>query len=156
MKRYDKTKGFTIIEVVLVLAIAGLIFMMVFVALPALQRSQRDTARKSDVSTVASLVESYSSNNRGSLPVAAEYAKSSSPTSGFGAYLTEILVNNAVNVINPTSTIAAVATAEDTIVVITNSECSTTASTPTYKQGRTFTVVTKLETGGGSYYCLNG
>ncbi|MBP6924997.1 type II secretion system protein [Candidatus Saccharibacteria bacterium] len=29
-------KGFTIIEVVLVLAIAGLIFLMVFIALPAL------------------------------------------------------------------------------------------------------------------------
>ena len=39
-------KGFTIIEIVLVLAIAGLIFLMIFVALPALQRSQRDTQRK--------------------------------------------------------------------------------------------------------------
>lgn len=29
-------KGFTIIEVVLVLAVAGLIFLMVFLALPAL------------------------------------------------------------------------------------------------------------------------
>ena len=38
--------GFTIIEVVLVLAIAGLIFLMVFIALPALQRSQRDTERR--------------------------------------------------------------------------------------------------------------
>ena len=38
--------GFTIIEVVLVLAIAGLIFLMVFIALPALQRSQRDTQKK--------------------------------------------------------------------------------------------------------------
>ena len=37
-------KGFTIIEVVLVLAIAGLIFLMVFVALPALQRGQREPA----------------------------------------------------------------------------------------------------------------
>ena len=36
-------KGFTIIEVVLVLAVAGLIFLMVFLALPALQRAQRDT-----------------------------------------------------------------------------------------------------------------
>ena len=41
-------KGFTIIEVVLVLAIAGLIFLMVFVALPALQRSQRDTQRRDE------------------------------------------------------------------------------------------------------------
>ena len=41
--------GFTIIEVALVLAIAGLIFLVVFLALPALQRSQRDTARRQDV-----------------------------------------------------------------------------------------------------------
>ncbi|MBQ6130136.1 type II secretion system protein, partial [Candidatus Saccharibacteria bacterium] len=34
MKSY---KGFTIIEVVLVLAIAGLIFLMVFIALPNMQ-----------------------------------------------------------------------------------------------------------------------
>ena len=38
----SNTKGLTIIEVVLVLAIAGLIFLMVFIALPALQRNQRD------------------------------------------------------------------------------------------------------------------
>ena len=47
-----KERGFTIIEVVLVLAIAALIFLMIFIALPALQRSQRDTARKNDVSIV--------------------------------------------------------------------------------------------------------
>lgn len=62
-----KQQGFTIIEVVLVLAIAGLIFLMVFIALPALQRGQRDTARKNDVSTVASAVNTYRSNNKGSL-----------------------------------------------------------------------------------------
>ena len=44
--------GFTIIEVVLVLAIAGLIFLMVFIAFPALQRSQRDTQRRNDLSKV--------------------------------------------------------------------------------------------------------
>ena len=56
---------FTIIEVVLVLAIAGLIFLMVFIALPALQRSQRDTARKNDVALVSSAIKSWRSNNRG-------------------------------------------------------------------------------------------
>jgi prepilin-type N-terminal cleavage/methylation domain-containing protein len=60
--------GFTIIEVVLVLAIAGLIFLMVFIALPALQRSQRDSQRKNDLSRAITAVTSYASNNRGSLP----------------------------------------------------------------------------------------
>jgi len=48
MKKHKLNKGFTIIEVVLVLAVAGLIFLMVFLAVPALGRSQRDTARKND------------------------------------------------------------------------------------------------------------
>lgn len=70
MNVQQKTKGFTIIEVVLVLAIAGLIFLMVFIALPALQRSQRDSARKSEVGTVASAITSYQSNNRNGIPTA--------------------------------------------------------------------------------------
>jgi prepilin-type N-terminal cleavage/methylation domain-containing protein len=66
----NRKKGFTIIEVVLVLAIAGLIFLMVFIALPALQRNQRDTARKNEVSKVLSSVTTYQSNNRGGAPSA--------------------------------------------------------------------------------------
>ena len=50
MNKHKLNKGFTIIEVVLVLAIAGLIFLAVFLALPALQRNQRDTQRKNDMS----------------------------------------------------------------------------------------------------------
>ena len=58
-------KGFTIIEVVLVLAIAGLIFLMVFLALPALQRSQRDTQRKQDVAMVVTALHNWKANNKG-------------------------------------------------------------------------------------------
>jgi prepilin-type N-terminal cleavage/methylation domain-containing protein len=63
-----KQKGFTIIEVVLVLAIAGLIFLIVFLALPQLQKSRRDTQRKNDVGRVLSALENYSSNNSGDYP----------------------------------------------------------------------------------------
>lgn len=68
MNMQRKTKGFTIIEVVLVLAIAGLIFLMVFLALPALQRTQRDTQRKDDLSRFAAAVQAYKSNNGGKMP----------------------------------------------------------------------------------------
>ncbi len=66
----NQAKGFTIIEVVLVLAIAALIFLMVFIALPALQRNQRDTARKNEVGKVASAITSYQSNSKGAAPAA--------------------------------------------------------------------------------------
>jgi len=58
-------KGFTIIEVVLVLAIAGLIFLVIFLALPMLQRNQRDTARKSSLGQIVGQIENFRSNNRG-------------------------------------------------------------------------------------------
>lgn len=68
-KQNIKSKqGFTIIEVVLVLAIAGLIFLMVFIALPALQRSQRDTQRRQDYANLTAAIENYMANNNGNLP----------------------------------------------------------------------------------------
>ena len=61
-------KGFTIIETTLVIAIAGLIFLMVFVALPGLRAQQRDTDRREDVTKVIREIKDYQTNNRGALP----------------------------------------------------------------------------------------
>ena len=67
-KNFTQNKqGFTIIEVVLVLAIAGLIFAMVFIALPALQRSQRDSQRKSHLTSLAGQLNNAIGNARGKL-----------------------------------------------------------------------------------------
>lgn len=67
-KQLKSKRGFTIIEVVLVLAIAGLIFLMVFLALPALQRSQRDTQRQDDIARLQAALINYQTNNRGKIP----------------------------------------------------------------------------------------
>ena len=71
-----KKQGFTIIEVVLVLAIAGLIFLMVFIALPNMQRSQRDTQRRNDYSALSSAITQFTTNNNGKLPADSETAYS--------------------------------------------------------------------------------
>lgn len=88
----QKQKGFTIIEVVLVLAIAGLIFLMVFIALPALQRSQRDTQRKQDLSRTITAINNYQSNNRGLLP------------SNWGTFITNYLTVNGDTFTDPSGT----------------------------------------------------
>ena len=62
-KNIKSKEGFTIIEVVLVLAVAGLIFLMVFIALPALQRSQRDTQRRQSISSVHAALTQYQTNH---------------------------------------------------------------------------------------------
>lgn len=60
--------GFTIIEVMIVLAIAGLILVVVLVAIPQLQANQRDSSRENVVSRVSTELGNYASNNNGVLP----------------------------------------------------------------------------------------
>jgi prepilin-type N-terminal cleavage/methylation domain-containing protein len=61
--------GFTLIEIVIVLAIAGLIFVIVFLAVQQAQRSRRDTQRKSDAGRVFAEIKTYRGNNNGSIPI---------------------------------------------------------------------------------------
>ena len=144
-------KGFTIIEVVLVLAIAALIFLMVFIALPALQRSQRDTARKNDVGDVASAVTNYVSNNNGKFP----------STDALKSYSKDVSSNTtSVEVQTAGSTTATVSEGE--IVVTQKTTCDSTGAangdgqaSQTLKAGTVnqFTVTTFVEAGGGSSFC---
>ncbi|MBQ6593856.1 type II secretion system protein [Candidatus Saccharibacteria bacterium] len=64
----NSKKGFTIIEVVLVLAVAGLIVMMVFLGYPALRRSQNDTQRRDQLAALVTQITQYQANNRNRLP----------------------------------------------------------------------------------------
>lgn len=66
--KQNNQKGFTIIEVLIVLAIAGLIMLIVFLAVPALQRNSRNTQRKNDVSGILGSISEYVSNNGGKVP----------------------------------------------------------------------------------------
>jgi len=111
-------KGFTIIEVVLVLAIAALIFLMIFVAFPALQRGQKNTARKNDLSTIAAAVNTYRSNNSGSLPT---------DTDAFEKYIDKLSQVQTVNV-KPYSEGGDLSTDDDTnvdtVTVFTGAKCN--------------------------------
>lgn len=69
-KLQNNQSGFTIIEVLIVLAIAGLIMLIVFLAVPALQRNSRNTQRRNDVSTYLGAVNEWSNNNSGKIPTA--------------------------------------------------------------------------------------
>ncbi|HSX44371.1 MAG TPA: prepilin-type N-terminal cleavage/methylation domain-containing protein [Patescibacteria group bacterium] len=67
-KLKNRDQGFTIIEVLIVLAIAGLILLIVFLAVPALQRNQRNTARRDEAGRIGTTVNNFVSNNQGKLP----------------------------------------------------------------------------------------
>ena len=72
MKNLKKNnKGFTIIEVLIVLAIAGLIMLVVFLAVPALQRNARNTSKRSDAAKALGAVAEFTANNNGAIPATA-------------------------------------------------------------------------------------
>lgn len=62
-----KESGFTIIEVLIVLAIAGLIMLVVFLAVPALQRNSRNTQYRNEASRILGAYNEASSNNAGAV-----------------------------------------------------------------------------------------
>lgn len=70
MLKNHKNKGFTIIEVLIVLAIAGLILLIVFRAVPALNRNSRNTSYKNDATSILGAVGEFSNNNDGKVPAA--------------------------------------------------------------------------------------
>lgn len=64
-----KISGFTIVETALVLAIAGLIFAMVFLVLPGVFANARDGQRRDDLLLTANKLKNFqANNNRGALP----------------------------------------------------------------------------------------
>lgn len=170
-KLVQKEKGFTIIEVVLVLAIAGLIFMVVFLAVPGLQRSQRDTQRKQDLGRLVSTVTSLQSNNRGNISEnLSDYNDPGSSGSPQGVYAELIsggsrfddpsthAAYEVVDVHNSSDSIYNGALTTGQIAIIINGSCKDPVGANSYfvaggADNASFAVVMKTE---GGYYCQNG
>lgn len=73
-------KGFTLIEIVIVLAIAALIMVVVFFAVQGAQRSQRNQTRKDVANRVKAAMVSARGNNNGAAPAAGQLATNYVPT----------------------------------------------------------------------------
>lgn len=63
-----KQRGFTLIEVILVLAVGSLIFAMAFIAYGQASKNRRDSQRRSDLGKIAQELENYASDNNGKYP----------------------------------------------------------------------------------------
>src|SRR5688500_6558698 len=115
-KTYKRNQGFTIIEVLIVLAMAGMILLVVFLAIPALNRNNRNTQRKGEVASLLGPVNEYANNNNGALPTTA-------------AQQTAALQNAKTPFYTGNITWAAGAqtngTTKDNAVIVTGASCST-------------------------------
>jgi len=84
LKPTKQNHGFTIIEIMIVLAIAGLIMAIVFLAVPALRRSANNTQRKNDAANILALVNEYASNQGGAIPTEICYTAGPPSTESVG------------------------------------------------------------------------
>jgi prepilin-type N-terminal cleavage/methylation domain-containing protein len=63
--KQTRQQGFTIIEVMIVLAIAAVILLIVLLAVPALQRNSRNSQRNNDVASIAAAINTCMANHNG-------------------------------------------------------------------------------------------
>lgn len=136
-----KEGGFTIIEVLIVLAIAGLIMLIVFLAVPALQRNSRNTQRKNDAANYLSAVNEFMNNNNGKVPVTSDLT-----TINGLAKLGTLTAPTAVTTGSQTGTINV-----DSMQLVTGAKCSTsTVGDTSSGSTRQFAVRYGIEDSGGN------
>lgn len=136
-----QTKGFTIIEVLIVLAIAATIILIALQAVPALNRNSRNTKRKTDIANLVSAINEYAGNNSGTLPTA---ASDMTANVKFQQYSTSSVTSSPLTasgtVANPNSDTA--------ITVVPGGVCDTSTTNvggATYSSARNFVVLYTLE-----------
>lgn len=66
-------EGFTIVETLITMAIAGLMLALIIMAIPALIRNGRNNQRKQDAAAILQAVSHYELNNSGSMPSACSF-----------------------------------------------------------------------------------
>ena len=162
MKHY---KGFTIIEVLIVLAIAGLILTIVFLAVPQLQRNSRNTTRRSDIGRLATAVNAFVANNNNTLPSTSTHVDTilknvgASTLTSYTTALSSATVlataeNNKVSLITASADVPALATSgTNQVQIVTGATCDTaTPGKALYTSSNTRNIVIQytLESGTAS------
>jgi len=144
-KTNKRQSGFTIIEVLIVLAIAGLIMLIVFLAVPALQRNARNSQRNRDVSALLGAMSEYVNNNNGTLPATATLAAGTTTTIGASGTNTvpvslsyydgaKISIDNTTTTNNTTT---------DTVIIVEGATCNGNDATAGATRG--YVALYKLE-----------
>lgn len=136
-----KNEGFTIIEVLIVLAIAGLIMLVVFLAVPSLQRNQRNTQYRNEASRLLGAYNEISANNAGSVLTSTDQA----------AVLAAANVKNISTLTIEAHSATAAVTNVNTAVIRTGAKCTGPASNATLAGStRQVVVIFTIETSGGT------
>lgn len=142
-------KGFTIIEVMIVLAIAGLIILIVFLAVPALQRNGRNTQRKNDAGQVSAAIATYVTDNSKTNTLTTADLTAALANTKLGFYQpSSVSLGTAANVPTIGTTAGVTTVTNDSILVLTGVTCSNGQPVTTGASARSIAIVYTNETAG--------
>jgi prepilin-type N-terminal cleavage/methylation domain-containing protein len=150
----SRKTGFTIVEVIIVMAIAGLMFLLIFKAVPALLRNSRNNQRKQDVQTILQDVSRYELNHSGSIPPNASFLNTFQAKLSYysSSDVTVTYYNSASGAVTLFSNPTDIAT-NDRVVIVNHEKCDSTSSGNATNAGAGYYDVVALfsvETGNGS------
>ena len=137
--------GFSIVEVMIVLAIAGLIILVVFLAVPALNRNSRNTSIKQAVSSVGALIGEFRGSNSGKNPTTIAISNGTGTVSG-GTGTTAVNGNVDTSLVSAAAGTAAPTTADGSLVYRIGFKCNGTA---TVASSRSIALLYVTETANG-------
>ena len=143
-------QGFTIIEVIIVLVIAAIIMLMVFLVVPQLQRTQRNSKAQTVARQAFTAAEQSAANNGGTYPTA----------DATGSALITAITDTLKNGNNATYTFEynTAPTASDKMSISVAGTCSTTPASIAYFGGTKFMIVVNQETASsttGGKFCIS-
>jgi prepilin-type N-terminal cleavage/methylation domain-containing protein len=149
-KLHKRNQGFTIIEVLIVLAIAGLILLIVFLAVPALQRNARNTQRKNDVASLLGAMTEYTNNQGGTFPASCANLAACQGTFAGNAHLGTVTTLTFTN--QAAAAVPAAPAALDSVVMANFAKCASppTSGTVANASARSLIALYLVETGGGT------
>lgn len=151
-------RGFTIVEVMIVLAIAGLIVLLVFKVIPTLNRSSRNNARRQDVSAILQAVSHYELNNSANYPTDVNATLDGTKLGYYDLSQTQVVFTAQTNTAavdkGPhTATDSHGNTPIDWVEIVNYAKCKDDGSGGTSKNGADYTNIVALyaiESGSGS------
>lgn len=147
----SNSKGFTIIEVLIVLAIAGLIMLIVFLAVPALNRNARNTQRRDDVAALMAMFAETLNNNNATLPATCTGASASCWVQDAKVSIVDNQSANVAWTKNATAPASAPTnTNVDNVIVQNYLKCSGTVATTTGASSRSVAAIFAVETASGT------
>ena len=94
MKKLTNKRGFTLIEVVLVLAIGGLIFLLAFIAFQQVSANRRDTQRRADAGRIVAEIQTYLGDSKAATVLTTTSVTDGSDVANTGICTTNTTTNN--------------------------------------------------------------